>query len=401
MEAMVMSVINNMLKNIDQRQTAQRNQQSGGVDIPPVRDYHDVLFKVLSVLLAIVLIFTAYLYLPFAQAPQASKDTAEKAYAVNNNSQPIEIAQAKITPVIKPLKQLSEENTGAKAAQINADTPKEQAQAQSNNALPNQAKDEVIQQHAAEKAALLSKKASPTEASAKVATSTEINAPVEAKSSAPVKSITQAEQPPAENKLVKTASVKQSKAQRIAQQLKRAKQALEFALYDDAINDLTAILQTQPEHIEARNLLAATYFQQQDVLMAQQLLVAGIKINPEVVQWRVMLCKILIMQQEYEGVLKLLIAELEPQANLEFWVLKGTAAQNAQQHQIALASFTQLTQLQPQQAKWWLALATSKDALGEFADAKHLYKVALDLGGLNAAMTQHALQRLVALKEAV
>ncbi|MEI8641564.1 hypothetical protein P4S68_12570 [Pseudoalteromonas sp. Hal099] len=29
-----MSVINNMLKNIDQRQTAQRNQQSGGVDIP-------------------------------------------------------------------------------------------------------------------------------------------------------------------------------------------------------------------------------------------------------------------------------------------------------------------------------------------------------------------------------
>jgi len=399
-----MSVINNMLKNIDQRQTAQRHQQSGGVDIPPVRDNHDVLFKVLSVLLAIVLIFTAYLYLPFAQAPQASSDTAEKAYAVNNNSQPIEIAQAKITPVIKPLKQLSEENTGAKgakAAHINADTQKELGQVQSNNALPDQAKDEIIQQHAADKAALLSKKASPTEANAKVATSTEINAPVEAKSSAPVKSITQAEQPPAENKLVKTASVKQTKAQRIALQLKRAKQALEFALYDDAINDLTAILQTQPEHIEARNLLAATYFQQQDVLMAQQLLVAGIKINPEVVQWRVMLSKILIMQQEYEGVLKLLIAELEPQANLEFWVLKGTAAQNAQQHQIALASFTQLTQLQPQQAKWWLALATSKDALGEFADAKHLYKVALDLGGLNAAMTQHALQRLVALKEAV
>ncbi|MDC9564495.1 MULTISPECIES: hypothetical protein [unclassified Pseudoalteromonas] len=198
-----MSVINNMLKNIDQRQTAQRNQQSGGVAIPPVRDYHDVLFKVLSVLLAIVLIFTAYLYLPFAQAPQASKDTAEKAYAVNNNSQPIEIAQAKITPVIKPLKQLSEENTGAKVAHINADTLKELAHAQSNNALLDQPKDEVIQLHATDKAALLSKKASFTEASAKVATSTEINIPVEAKSSAPVKSITQAEQPPAENKLVK------------------------------------------------------------------------------------------------------------------------------------------------------------------------------------------------------
>ena len=396
-----MSVINNMLKNIDQRQNAQRKQQSAGVAIPPVRDYHDVLFKVLSVLLAIVIIFTAYLYLPFAQTPQTSSDTAEKAHVVNNSSQPVEIAQAKITPVIKPLKPLSEENTAAEAAYTPAVAQKKLAQEQSNNALLKQPKDEVIQQHAVEKDTLLSKKNSPTETSVKVATSTEINAPLEAKSSAPVKSITQAEQPPVENKLVKTASVKQSKAQRIAQQLKRAKQALEFALYDDAINDLTAILQTQPEHIEARNLLAATYFQQQDVLMAQQLLVAGIKINPEVVQWRTMLSKILIMQQEYEGVLKLLIAELEPQANLEFWILKGTAAQNAQQHQIALASFTQLTQLQPQQAKWWLALATSKDALGEFADAKHLYKVALDLGGLNAVMTQHALQRLVALKEAL
>lgn len=400
MEAMVMSVINNMLKNIDQRQNAQRNQQSAGVAIRPVRDYHDVLFKVLSVLLAIVIIFTAYLYLPFSQAPQPSSDTAEKAHAVNNSSQPVEIAQAKITPVIKPLKLLSEENTAAEAAYNPAVAQKKLAQEQSNNALLKQAKDEIIQQHAVDKDTLLRKKTSPTETSVKVATSTEINAPLEAKSSAPVKSITQAEQPPAENKLVKTLSVKQTKAQRIAQQLKRAKQALEFALYDDAINDLTAILQTQPEHIEARNLLAATYFQQQDVLMAQQLLVAGIKINPEVVQWRIMLSKILIMQQEYEGVLKLLIAELEPQANLEFWVLKGTAAQNAQQHQIALASFTQLTQLQPQQAKWWLALATSKDALGEFADAKHLYKVALDLGGLNAAMTQHALKRLVVLKEA-
>lgn len=396
-----MSVINNMLKNIDQRQNAQRKQQIAGVAIPPVRDYHDVLFKVLSVLLAIVIIFTAYLYLSFAQAPQTSSDTAEKAHAVNNSSQPVEIAQAKITPVIKPLKPLSEERTAAEAAYTPAVAQKKLAQEQSNNALLKQAKDEVIQQHAVEKDTLLSKKTSPTETSVKVAASTEINAPLEAKSSAPVKSITQAEQPPVENKLVKTASVKQSKAQRIAQQLKRAKQALEFALYDDAINDLTAILQTQPEHVEARNLLAATYFQQQDVLMAQQLLVAGIKINPEVVQWRVMLSKILIMQQEYEGVLKLLITELEPQANLEFWVLKGTAAQNTQQHQIALASFTQLTQLQPQQAKWWLALATSKDALGEFADAKHLYKVALDLGGLNAAMTQHALQRLVALKEAL
>lgn len=383
-----MSVINTMLKNIDQRQTTHMNDQAASVAISPVRDYQSVLFKILSVLLACVLIIVAYIYLPVAQP--------------HNNSN-------KLAANPEPNSELTAEAPQTNDSQ-NA-VAKEPAITQSINIEARVQTEQVARltppKSISEPAASSNKSIQPTtSAQLKLESAIEVPTPVIAKtaqkpaSNSLARDVDNVKNTPSDNKIVKVASKRQSKEQLIEQQLTQAKQALQFALYDDAINDLSAILAKAPKHIEARNLLAATYFQQQDVLMAQQLLVAGIKIKPEVVQWRVMLSKILIMQQEYEGVLALLVNELEPHANLEFWVLKGTAAQNAQQHQVALNSFTQLTQIQPQQAKWWLALATSKDALGEFVDAKHLYKVALDLGGLNAAMTQHALQRLVALKEA-
>lgn len=383
-----MSVINSMLKNIDQRQTTHTNEQAASVAISPVRDYQSVLFKVLSVLLACVLIIVAYIYLPVAQPhnnsnklaanPEPSSELKAKA-SQTNNSQNEEAKEPAITQSINIEARVQTEQA------VRLTSPKSISE-------PAASSNKSIQPTTSAQPKLKSAIEVPTPVIAKTA-----QKPASSRLERDADNVTNT---PSDNKIVKVASKRQSKAQLIEQQLTQAKQALQFALYDDAINDLSAILAKAPEHIEARNLLAATYFQQQDVLMAQQLLVAGIKIKPEVVQWRVMLSKILIMQQEYEGVLALLVNELEPHANLEFWVLKGTAAQNAQQHQVALNSFTQLTQIQPQQAKWWLALATSKDALGEFVDAKHLYKVALDLGGLNAAMTQHALQRLVALKEA-
>jgi len=203
------------------------------------------------------------------------------------------------------------------------------------------------------------------------------------------------------NVMVKSEAVVKSDQVKQAELLTGVKQAIQFGLYDEAISDLNLILIKSPLHIEARNLLAGTYFKQQDINSAQLVLQEGIALNANVLEWRIMLSKILIMQGEYDVVLQLLSAEFESQANLDFWVLQGTAAQSASQHKQALNSFKHLTQLQPSQAKWWLALATSKDALGEYLDAKQLYKVALDLGGLNTAMTQHALQRLVALKEAV
>ena len=376
-----MSVINNMLKNIEQRETKQLNIENG-ITVKPVYDIRNIAFKVIVVVIMLLVIYAAYVFLP------ASTETHSPVvkHTKNISTKPDALAQKQSLekPIAYPaindeqLSSIPTENQGkVKTKQV----PVEQLTVES----------EVKAQPVIAKG--LAKKAE---------NDVLVKAPnvkdTQNVSNDIIKPTKKAQQ---KNVMVKSEAVVKSDQVKQAELLTGAKQAIQFGLYDEAISDLNLILIQSPLHIEARNLLAGTYFKQQDINSAQLVLQEGIALNENVLEWRVMLSKILIMQGEYDVVLQLLSAEFESQANLDFWVLQGTAAQSASQHKQALNSFKHLTQLQPSQAKWWLALATSKDALGEYLDAKQLYKVALDLGGLNTAMTQHALQRLVALKEAV
>jgi len=376
-----MSVINNMLKNIEQRETKQLNIENG-ITVKPVYDIRNIAFKVIVVVIMLLVIYAAYVFLP--ANTETHSLVVKQTKNISTKPDALVEKQSLEKPIVYPAindEQLSSipiENQGkvkTKQVPVEQFTVESEVQAQPVIAkgLAKKAENDVLV------------KAPNVKNTQKV-------------SNYIIKPTKKSQQ---KNVMVKSEAVVKSDQVKQAELLTGAKQAIQFGLYDEAISDLNLILIKSPLHIEARNLLAGTYFKQQDINSAQLVLQEGIALNANVLEWRIMLSKILIMQGEYDVVLQLLSAEFESQANLDFWVLQGTAAQSASQHKQALNSFKHLTQLQPSQAKWWLALATSKDALGEYLDAKQLYKVALDLGGLNTAMTQHALQRLVALKEAV
>lgn len=376
-----MSVINNMLKNIEQRETKQLNIENG-ITVKPVYDIRNIAFKVIVVVIMLLVIYAAYVFLP--ASTETHSPVVKQTKNISTKPDALVEKQSLEKPIAYPaindeqLSSIPTENQGkVKTKQV----PVEQLTVESEvKAQP------VIAKGLAKKAENDVLVIAPN-----VKNTQNVSNDI-------IKPTKKAQQ---KNVMVKSEAVVKSDQVKRAELLTGAKQAIQFGLYDEAISDLNLILIQSPLHIEARNLLAGTYFKQQDINSAQLVLQEGIALNANVLEWRVMLSKILIMQGEYDVVLQLLSAEFESQANLDFWVLQGTAAQSASQHKQALNSFKHLTQLQPSQAKWWLALATSKDALGEYLDAKQLYKVALDLGGLNTAMTQHALQRLVALKEAV
>ncbi|MEL0654936.1 tetratricopeptide repeat protein [Pseudoalteromonas issachenkonii] len=379
-----MSVINNMLKNIEQREAKQVSIQEG-VSIKPIYDVRNIVFKVVILLIMLSVIFLAYLYLPTADKKETQREPVlpkQKIVAVITSNLPD--SQDEKSPA-EPLVEQEAVKTVMPIEQIK---PKVNYLAEPKLSEATL----LVSQPIVEPVVIAEVKQSSALAN-KELTANEVTV-----SKPKITSVTKAKP---QNTMIKSVAEAKSPQALLLEQLAAAKQAIQFGLYNEAISDLNVILAQSPLHVEARNLLAATYFKQQDINSAEQVLQAGIRQNPNVLEWRVMLSKILIMQQQYEGVLLLLSDEFEPQANLDFWVLQGTAAQSASKHHKALESFRHLTKLQPSQAKWWLALATSKDALGEYLDAKQLYKVALDLGGLNTAMTQHALQRLVALKEAV
>jgi len=60
---MVMSVINNMLKNIEQRETKQLNIENG-ITVKPVYDIRNIAFKVIVVVIMLLVIYAAYVFLP-------------------------------------------------------------------------------------------------------------------------------------------------------------------------------------------------------------------------------------------------------------------------------------------------------------------------------------------------
>ncbi len=111
-----------------------------------------------------------------------------------------------------------------------------------------------------------------------------------------------------------------------------------------------------------------------------------------------LLSKIIIKRHQYGAVLALLSDEFDSQATSHYWVLKGSAQQQLNKHQQALESFEHLTRSQPEQGKWWLAMATSKDALQDYYHAKQYYQAAIKTGGLSPTLLAHAKQRLQALQ---
>lgn len=352
-----MSVINSMLKNIEQRQPTTSLNEQGTVVVEPVYDSHGFIKKLLIITIALLVVVLSYIYLPTAsddaaaQLPEqidvVTKAKSSKETEQNNTPVLINAPVVSNSDVIKPVAKV--EPIIEEVVTVKTDT-----------------KEPVV----AEKPMVAAVAIEPS----KVPTANK-------ESSFQVKKVTQ----------------QRTEQQQIAELLRQAKQALEFGLYQEGIDDLSQILNRDKGNIAARSLLAATYFQQQDILSAQSILEHGIAFDSQVLEWRVLLSKIYITRKQYSVVQQLLSDDFDSQGDSQYWALKGTAAQQLGDHTRALVCFEQLTQLQPQQGKWWLAMATSKDAQGDYLSAKRYYLAAIEVGNLNPAVLKHAEQRLQAL----
>lgn len=195
--------------------------------------------------------------------------------------------------------------------------------------------------------------------------------------------------------------IKASTVHKVVTQTSRAdelfmqgKKAFNFGLMDDAVDALEQSINSEPTHKEARSLLAAAYYGRKETDKAVSLLDEGLARLPNVMHWRVLLARMQIEQKKYHAVLDTLAASFENNAPRDFWILKGTAAQQLKDHQLALHCFERLAQQEPSQAKWWLAVATAYDALAQYDAAQRYYTTATQVGGLSPNALRHARTRL-------
>ncbi|QGX60380.1 tetratricopeptide repeat protein [Alteromonas mediterranea] len=179
--------------------------------------------------------------------------------------------------------------------------------------------------------------------------------------------------------------------------------AYNFGMYDEAQKSFTLALSTNPENDEARKQLAALYFGQNNSLQALQVLSEGVMLSPQSLTWRELMAKILMQESRFEEVLNLMPDSLDAKALAEgradYLIIKGTSAQTINKPAQAVSAFSAMTSLQPNNAKWWLALGVNYDALADERLAISSYSRALAIGGLSSASAQYASSRLTELQE--
>jgi MSHA biogenesis protein MshN len=112
---------------------------------------------------------------------------------------------------------------------------------------------------------------------------------------------------------------------------------------------------------------------------------------------QLMLAQAAASRQQWLQVEALLPASFAVALYPDYYGLKATALQQLGQHQQAFDWFTELSTLQPQLGKWWLGGAVSLEALDRPAEAHQYYLNALQWGdSLSVQSKTYIQQRLVA-----
>ncbi|UKA21677.1 tetratricopeptide repeat protein [Photobacterium damselae subsp. damselae] len=176
----------------------------------------------------------------------------------------------------------------------------------------------------------------------------------------------------------------------------RAEKALAQADSQQAIISLQKAVKYRPDWIEARQKLAATLYGQGSVRGAIATLEEGLELAPQQPVLRLTLAKLLVQESQPEAALAILNS-VPANAPMPYLVMRGALAQEVKNNAIALNSYQQLLNRQPQNGRWWLGLAIAAERSNNKAKATMAYQQALKYGHISQQSIQFAQQRLALL----
>jgi MSHA biogenesis protein MshN len=148
-------------------------------------------------------------------------------------------------------------------------------------------------------------------------------------------------------------------------------------------------------YIELSRLAQIQRKDQDAVLILEQALATGVQ-DPKL---SMALAALALKQQDWAKALSYLQYEPDIFNYVDFYALKAAALQKTNQHPQAVQVFQQLARQQPDQARWWLGMALSYDALQQPAQALLAYRQATVNGQtLSAGSLDYVKKRIAALE---
>ncbi|ENM5933771.1 tetratricopeptide repeat protein [Vibrio mimicus] len=183
--------------------------------------------------------------------------------------------------------------------------------------------------------------------------------------------------------------------------LQRAQKAMESNDFQMAVNAYGEALRYTPDDDTTRQKLAALYYGKGDGRKAFDLMQAGIERNSDREVLRLALAKLLAKEKQDVAAL-VPLAYLPPQPSVEYLSLRAALAQKTKQDEMALQSYQQLTEKDPNNGRWWLGLAIQQERALQWSAAQQAYQQALNKVGLSSqsqAFIHQRLQLLTSLQE--
>ncbi len=373
-----MSILNKMLKDIEQRHEI-KSEQPQPANVIEIVDTVAIRNKILVVVLVLLLVYVAMLVWPYVSTNKVSTPlilSNPSSTFAKNDVETVKLEVESNQNTIKPSSQQMKVQTQDSAIARGEIEQEVKQPEQSNN--KNQidiASNDVVEPD----------RVSVNSADSVVAISDRQQKTKKEQSSQSI---------PESGQTMNSQTYAMTLEQQAELSFSQSKKSFNFGLIDEAIAGFNSVIEIMPKHKEARSLLAAAYYGRNDIKIATDVLQDGLEIYPELIRWRILLARISIEQKNYNRVLSVLASEYETKATRDFWILKGTAAQQIENYALTIHCFEKLTVLEPGQAKWWLAIATAYDAMAEYALAKRFYITASQVGGLSPNARQHTKVRL-------
>lgn len=388
-----MSVINKMLKDLEQREQEQEAElePSNAIYQPKANNKLPIILGLMFVvILALAGAVTWLLLKSQAQQPSLPMQT-KVAEQSNQSSEAVQPVASPAEPMNKP--EVAEPTPQPKV--LSRSPVYVPAQTESQQVEPEQ---ETVQATAeSETAAMVEQEVvSEQEPTADLVEPQVVVEQEMSDSPEPVEKVSN-EAEPTQFKIEKTPS-NLTREQRLEKLMEKAKSSFDKGYITDAITQLEEVLNSADNHVEARNLLAVAWYGRGELQQAVNILNNGLNRYPNIEKWRLTAAKIFFKENELQGAFSYLEADLAS-ASVEYYSMKGTLARQLKRFDKAETAYASLTKLEPEKGGWWLGYAIALDSQNKSAMAVQSYKQAITQAGISAASIQFAQQRIQKLQE--
>jgi MSHA biogenesis protein MshN len=355
-----MSVVNKMLQDLEARQTAPDEKNTDYE--PPVKKQSKNLILIVLVV-AIVAIVTVFIVVPH-----------DSLFKTDNAGQSVDVEPVQVqTPV----------------------TAKKMVTTEHKNSIPETKITQLEQQSAENLQSEIQVKAQILKAVSSEKTEQALVQQVITKTNESQKPTII--EPQTETGFTMTGSSQISQTASLKQRIGDSLEANNLALASQLLEQL---LEQEPENLKVRKRLASTFFAQGNYQQSKILLLQGITRHPDQADLKLMLARLYVAQKEPKMALDVLTGfEPNQQNRNEYLAYRAALGQQLKEVNIARKDYQTLTQVDQNNAKWWLGLAIAEDQLGLGNRALNAYKQTQKVGKLDQPVSEFIQQRIFVLTE--